>query len=67
MNTTIQRFTRLDHFIFNVRALGMTGTKEEWDEATAMIRMCLRLGIPPETERQRVLFEITEAIWGDLL
>lgn len=67
MNTTIAKFTRLDHFMFNVRALGMEGTKAEWDETTALIRMCLRLGIPPKDETERILFEITETIWGDLL
>lgn len=64
MQTTL---TRLDHFVLNVRALGFGGTKEEWDETTAIIRTALRCGIGPNNAEEAILFDIVKEIWGDLL
>lgn len=64
MNTTL---TRLDYFLFNVRALGFEGTKEQWDETTAIIRTALRHGIGPSNAEEAILFDVVKEIWGDLL
>jgi hypothetical protein len=59
--------TRMDTFMVNIRALGYPGTRDEWDDWTSAVRMAIRLGIPPKDDNQKVVFDVVQEIWGDLL
>jgi hypothetical protein len=63
----MQTLTRLDQFAANLRVLGYTGTREEFNTFGCIVRFCLRNNVPPADDEMARAFTIAKEIWGDLL